>query len=147
MGANVALQIYIFLFSYTLSSWSTTSEWHKNEKGIITGCTISVILFVLAMNTLVKSVEVQCRGPLSKSGVRQPPIRAFTDDLTVTTSVLGSRWILKGLEELITWALMSFKPVKSRSLVLKKGKTIGKMRYHPSPRNQCRAWVRCLTAA
>jgi len=24
--------------------------------------------------------EVQCRGPLTKSGVRQPPIRAFMDD-------------------------------------------------------------------
>ena len=40
-----------------------TSEWHKLEKGIITGCTISVILFALAMNMLVKSAEVQCREP------------------------------------------------------------------------------------
>lgn len=52
------------------------------------------------------------------------------DDLTVTTtSVPGSRWILKGLEELITWARMSFKPVKSISLVLKKGKAINKYRF------------------
>jgi len=94
------------------------------ETSIITGCTISVIFFTLAMSMLVKSAEVQCRGPLTKSGVRQPPIRAFMDDLTVmTTFVPGSRWILKGLEEMITWARMSFKPMKSRSLVLKKGKT------------------------
>ena len=34
-----------------------TSEWHRLEKGIITGCTISVILFALAMNMLVKSAS------------------------------------------------------------------------------------------
>jgi len=82
---------------------------------------ISVILFTLAMNMLMKSAEVQCRDPLSKSGIQQPPIRAFMDDLTVTTaSVPGSRWILKGLDELMTWACMSFKPAKFRSLGLKK---------------------------
>ncbi|KAK0143143.1 hypothetical protein N1851_018727 [Merluccius polli] len=48
------------------------------------------------------------------------------DDLTITTSVPGSRWILQGLERLITWATMSFKPSKSRSMVLKKGKKSNK---------------------
>ena len=46
------------------------------------------------------------------------------DDLTVTTtSVMGGRWLLKGLERNITWARMYFKPAKSRSLVLKIGKS------------------------
>lgn len=85
---------YYANFSLRVSSGSTTSDWHKLEKGIITGCTISVILFSLTSNMLVKSAEVQCRGPLTKSGVRQPPIRAFMDDLMVTTtSVPGCRWI------------------------------------------------------
>lgn len=45
------------------------------------------------------------------------------DDLTVTaTSVPGYRWLLQGLQRFISWARMSFKPAKSRSLVLKKGK-------------------------
>lgn len=70
-----------------------------------------VTLFALAMNMIVKSAEVECRGPLTKSGVCQPPVRAFMDDLTVTTtSVPGSRWILQGLEKLITWARMTIKP-------------------------------------
>lgn len=43
--------------------------------------------------------------------------------MVTTTCVPGRRWILKGLKELITWACMSFKPLKSRFLVLKKGKT------------------------
>ncbi|KAJ8008617.1 hypothetical protein DPEC_G00106740 [Dallia pectoralis] len=113
---------YYDRFSLRVSAGPTTSDWHRLEKGIITGCKIS-----LAMNMLVKAAEVQCRGPLSKSGVRQPPIRAFMDDLMVTTlHVPGARWILKGLEEMTTWARMSFKPTKSRSLVLKKGKVTNK---------------------
>jgi hypothetical protein len=82
------------------------------------------------MNMPVKSTEVQCRGPLTKSGVSQPPLRTFMDDLTVATShVQGGRWILKGLEEMTTWACMYFKPAKSRSLVLKKGKVTNKFRF------------------
>ncbi|XP_061920230.1 uncharacterized protein LOC133660667 [Entelurus aequoreus] len=117
-------------FRLRVTSGSITSDWHRPEKGIITGCTISVVLFTLAMNMVVKSAEVQCRGPLSRSGVRQPPIRAYMDDLTITTtSVPGSRWILQGLERLIGWARMSFKPAKSRSMVLKKGKVVNKFQF------------------
>ncbi|XP_077083545.1 uncharacterized protein LOC143736754 isoform X1 [Siphateles boraxobius] len=117
-------------FSLRVSTGSVTSEWHRLEVGIITGCTISVILFALAMNMLVKSAEPECRGPKSRSGIRQPPIRAFMDDLTVTTeSVPGARWILRGLERLLGWARISFKPAKSRSLVLKKGRVVDKFRF------------------
>ena len=117
-------------FKFRATAGSVTSEWHRLEKGIITGCTISVSLFALAMNMLVKAAEKQCRGPLSKSGIRQPPIRAFMDDLTVTTaSVPGGRWILEGLENLISWARMTFKPAKSRALVIKKGKVVDKFRF------------------
>lgn len=117
-------------FSARVSSGQATSAWHRLEKGIITGCTISVSLFSLAMNMLVKSAEVECRGPKSRSGTRQPPIRAFMDDLTVmTTSVPGCRWLLQGLEQLITWARMSFKPAKSRSLVLRKGRVADQFRF------------------
>ena len=93
-----------------------TSDWHQLEVGIITGCTISLTLFALAMNMLVKAAAPECRGPLSKSGVRQPPIGAFMDDLTGTESVMA-------------WACMSFKPAKSSSLVRKKGKVTDKFRF------------------
>lgn len=53
------------------------------------------------------------------------------DDLTVTTeSVPGCRWILKGLEKMMVWARMSFKPAKSRSMVLRKGKVEDKFRFN-----------------
>ena len=116
--------------NFRLRACSSTvrAEWQTLEKGIITGCTMSAVLFSLTMNMLVKAAEVECRGPLSRSGVRQSPIRAYMDDLTVTTtSVIGGRWLLKGLERNMTWARMYFKPAKSRSLVLKKkGKVIEK---------------------
>ncbi|KAK0134264.1 Zinc finger BED domain-containing protein 4 [Merluccius polli] len=110
-------------------------QWWKKqvEIGIITGCTISVTLFSLAMNMLTKSAEPECRGPRTNSGQRQPPIRAFMDDLTVMTeSVPGCRWILKGLEKLVEWARMRFKPIKSRSMVVRKGKVEDKFRFHIS---------------
>lgn len=82
------------------------------------------------MKMVVKAAQAECRGPLSKSGTRQTPIRAFMDHLTVTTrSVPGGRWILKGLEKLIFWARMSFKPAKSRAMVLKKGKVTDKFNF------------------
>ncbi|KAJ3610372.1 hypothetical protein NHX12_022464 [Muraenolepis orangiensis] len=118
-------------FRMRVSSGAITSSWHKVEIGIITGCTISVTLFSLAMNMLTKSAEPECRGPRTNSGQRQPPIRAFMDDLTVMTeSVPGCRWILKGLEELVEWARMRFKPAKSRSMVLRKGKVVDKFRFN-----------------
>ncbi|XP_061925310.1 uncharacterized protein LOC133664585 [Entelurus aequoreus] len=122
---------YYSNFRMRVSSGPTTSSWHKVEIGIITGCTISVTLFSLAMNMLTKSAEPECRGPRTNSGQRQPPIRAFMDDLTVMTeSVPGCRWILKGLEKLVEWARMRFKPAKSRSMVLKKGKVEDKFRFN-----------------
>lgn len=82
------------------------------------------------MNMVAKAVEVECSGLLSKFGVRQPPIRARMDDLTVSSSsVLGSRWILQVLERLIKWARMISKPAKSRSLFLKKSKVIDKFHF------------------
>ncbi|KAJ3614940.1 hypothetical protein NHX12_018509 [Muraenolepis orangiensis] len=122
---------YYSNFRMRVSSGAITSSWHKVEIGIITGCTISVTLFSLAMNMLTKSAEPECRGPRTNSGQRQPPIRAFMDDLTVMTeSVPGCRWILKGLEELVEWARMRFKPAKSRSMVLRKGKVVDKFRFN-----------------
>ncbi|KAK0131593.1 hypothetical protein N1851_033695 [Merluccius polli] len=64
------------------------------------------------------------------------------DDLTVTTELVpGDRQILMGLERLMGWARMSFKPAKSRSLVLKKGRII----FNSSLKNTCEeleAWLK-----
>ena len=100
-----------------------TTSWLRLEKGIITGCTISVILFVMGMNLIIKAAERESRGPQTKSGIRLPSNRGFMDDMTVTTQThVQARWILTALDETATWARMTFKPRKSRSLVIKRGK-------------------------
>lgn len=53
---------YYSRLSLRVTSGTVSSTFHWLEKGIITGCTVSVILFALAMNMLVKSAEVEkCR--------------------------------------------------------------------------------------
>lgn len=124
------LQDYFDRFRMRFTVGSYTTAWQRLEVGIVTGCTISVILFAAAMNLVVKSAEKASRGPKMKSGVRQPPTRAFMDDMTVTAkSVVEGRWMLEDLEKLISWARMRFKPAKSRSLVLQKGKVQERSRF------------------
>lgn len=124
------LKDYFDRFQMRFTVGSYTTDWQRLEIGIATGCTISVILFAAAMNLLVKSVEKQSRGPTTKSGVKLPPTRAFMDDMTVTArSVIEGRWMLEDLDRAFTWARMSFKPAKSRSLVLKRGKVEDRFRF------------------
>ena len=69
------------------------------------------------------SVEKMSRGPFMSPGVRQPLIRAFIDDMAITTkTVVEGRWTLEELGEMMRWARMKFKPTKSRGLLLKSGK-------------------------
>lgn len=48
---------------------------------------------------------------ISQTGGAGPLIKTFIDEFTgAATSVPGCRWLFHGLERLITWARMSFKP-------------------------------------
>ena len=110
-----------FKMRFTVSDYTTS--WQRLEVGIVTGCTVSVIRSSAAINLMVKTAEKMSRGQITISGVRQPHTRAFIDDMTITAkSVPEGRWMLEDLERLITWSRMKFKPAKSRSLVMKKGK-------------------------
>ena len=94
------------------------------EKGIVTGCTVSVVLFVMGMNLLINAAIRETRGPKTESGIYLPSSRGFMDDLTLTTPThVQARWMLTALTDVASWARMKFKAVKSRSLIIKKGKT------------------------
>ena len=68
------------------------------------------------MNMILKSDEIQCRGPKADDGTKSHPCRAFMDGITVMTQFITStKWILKTLEETANWAHMFFKPEKSHS--------------------------------
>ena len=105
------------------------TSWLKMEKGIVTGCTISVVLFVMAMNLIIEGGKRETKVPLSSSNIRQPSSRGFMDDLTITaTTHIQDRWILTALEELTSWARMKFKPAKSRYMVIKSGRLTTRFR-------------------
>ena len=55
---------------------------------------VNVKLFSLAMDVLIQSAEPDCRGPRTASAQHQPPIRAFIDDLKVTTVSVPARLLL-----------------------------------------------------
>lgn len=99
-----------------------TTEWQQLEKGIITGCTISVILFALTMTMLVLSVKGETKGPKTESGQQQESCRLFMDDIASTTETLvQTRYLLDKLTDKLKWAGLTVKPEKCRSLVVIKG--------------------------
>ena len=98
-----------------------TTSWPKVEKGIVTGCTISPILF--GMDIVTRAAEKETRGPRMDSGIYQQPIRGFMYDLAVTTTThIQARWVLSALENSVSWARMKLKTKKSRCLVPRKGR-------------------------
>ena len=87
------------------------------------GCTISPILFVMALEVILKTAE-DSAGPANLGGIcHMPPLKAFMDD----TTIIGSnqeetRRMLERLDVLEAWCRMKFKPKKFRSLSVRKGK-------------------------
>lgn len=89
------LELRFFVGDYTTS-------WQRLEVGIVTGCTFSVILFSADMNLLVKTAEKISRGPWMRAVIRQSPVRAFMDDMTISTkTAIQARLTLKEIEELL----------------------------------------------
>ena len=66
-----------FKLRFTVEEFTT--NWQDLEIGIVTGCTISVIVFAAAANLLVNEAEKKSRGPVLKSGSKQPPTGVFMD--------------------------------------------------------------------
>ena len=99
-----------------------TTEWQTLEKGIITGCTLSVVLFTLSMTWLVLSAKKETKGPKTNSGQLQQNSRLFMDDLNTTTeTTVQTRHLLTKLKVVFDWAGLGFKPEKCRALVIIKG--------------------------
>lgn len=93
---------------YTVGKFTT--GWQQLEKGIVTICTISQILFVMGISLMATAIERETRGPRKKPETYQLPIRGFMDDLTVTTPIhVQTRWVISLPEEIVTWTRMKFK--------------------------------------
>ncbi|KAK3761935.1 hypothetical protein RRG08_065149 [Elysia crispata] len=82
-------------------------------------CTISPILFVISLEVIFKAAGSANLG----SGCYMPPLKAFMDDTTIIcTNNEETRRMLERLDVLMAWCRMKFKPKKSRSLSVRKGK-------------------------
>ncbi|XP_052224708.1 uncharacterized protein LOC127840340 [Dreissena polymorpha] len=107
------------------------TRWQKLEKGIVTGCTVSVVLFIMGMNLLINAAQRETRGPKTESGIYLPCSRGFMEDLTLTTTThVQARWMLTALTDVASWGRMKFKAAKSRSLVIKKGQTTERFKLY-----------------
>ena len=95
------------------------SDWQQFEIGIFTGCVISGILFVLAIN-LLKEFFV-CRVPRAIEYVNDdvpiPPLKMFMDDCNITCSLPADmQCILDIIQEFMLWSRFKLKSSKSRVL-------------------------------
>ncbi|GFN92196.1 reverse transcriptase [Plakobranchus ocellatus] len=98
-----------------------TINWINLEVGIAMGCTISPILFVMAMEVILKAAEGSAGPANLGGGCSMPPLKAFMDDTTIIKED-ETRWMLTRLDDLMSWCRMEFKPKKSRSLSIRRGK-------------------------
>ncbi|GFR79769.1 reverse transcriptase [Elysia marginata] len=103
--------------------FSNTTNWINIEVGIAIGCTISPILFVMAMEVILQAAEGSAGPANLGGGCSMPPLKAFMDDATIICSKEDeTRWMLARLDTLMAWSRMKLKPKKSRSLSIRKGK-------------------------
>ena len=116
------LKTYFNGFSMRFSTKEYTTKWIDLDVGIAMGCAISPILFVLAMEVILRAASSET-GRDNRPSCQPPPLKAFMDDTTVLSSnEEDTREILERLDEVVAAAGMLFKPKKSRSLSLRKGK-------------------------
>ena len=131
--AHVPEEIVTLIDSYykdvsiRFSAEEFITEWQQLEKGIVTGCTLSVILFSLTMTMLVLTVREETKGPKSASGQQQQNTRLFMDDVTTTTETLvQTSYLLDELAAKLDWGRLQVKPEKCRSLVIWEGEIVNK---------------------
>ena len=93
-----------------------STNWQKLNVGIMMGCVISPLIFVLVMEMLLHSTK----DTTNKKTV--PSMKAFMDDVISESKSHMEKLLLKRLQELFKRAVMKVKPSKSRSLSIIKGK-------------------------
>ncbi|GFO38855.1 reverse transcriptase [Plakobranchus ocellatus] len=106
---QVMLDDYSSGFRMRFSTNDQTTNWINLEVGIAMGCTISPVLFVMAMEVMLKAAEGSA-GPASLGGgCSMPPLKAFIYDTTVICSKENeTRRILTRLDVIMSWCRMEF---------------------------------------
>ena len=109
-----------------------STNWQKLNIGFIMGCVISPQLFVLVMEMILHSAEV------NTNEINGLSMRAFMDDVTLLgESRSHIEQLVTRLQELFTWAAMKIKSSKCRSLSIIKGNCLEKKVLRQWGRNAC----------
>ena len=123
--SNLVKKYYEGLWSRSVSS-TAPSSWHRHQRGIFQGCTISVTLFLISMNVILEYIkQVEVKAYETSTGINLPVTRAFLDDLNLmTTNVKDTQSLLTHSAIALKWARLSFNTGKSRSFVIIKGRAM-----------------------
>ena len=115
---------YSGIFSKSFSQ-EAPSSWHRHQRGIFAGCTLSIILFLAGMNIILEYSLVATTPPFHLNNILLPPMRAFMDDLNIMSStVCGAKTLLSRCTIALKWAGLTFRADKSRSIVIIKGRSM-----------------------
>ena len=122
---EIVIKYYWGLWGRSSAS-TASSDWFLYEVGIFAGCTLSVILFLLAFNIIIEYLKLGGITRFRLTGDFEiETFRAFMDDISILTpSVLETEKALRRTEDVLKWARMKLKAVKSRSLVISGGKPL-----------------------
>lgn len=119
------VECYYEKFKMRFTTKNFTTSWQELAVGIPMGCAISPLLFVMVMEMVIQSSQDCVRGVQAAENQILPPMRAFMDDITIISPKKAEvEASIARLHELIDRCAMRFKPSKSRSLSLCKGKAV-----------------------
>ncbi|GFO17264.1 reverse transcriptase [Plakobranchus ocellatus] len=83
---QVMLHDYLIGFRMRFSTNDYTTNWINLEVGFALGCTISPILFVMAMEVILKAADGRAGPANLGGGCSMPPLKGFMDDTTIICS-------------------------------------------------------------
>ena len=108
------------------SNWfceSATSAWHRHQRGIFEGCSLSIILFLAGMNIILECSMQASIPKFTTNNTTLPFFPAFRHDL-MTTKVSRAQTLLYQCITVLTWVGVEFRAEKSRSIVIVKGRSM-----------------------
>ncbi|XP_057310055.1 uncharacterized protein LOC130648052 [Hydractinia symbiolongicarpus] len=108
-------------------SFTASSSWHQHFRGIFIGCTLSIILFLAAINVIIEYVcaEEELKSCVPPGDSDHPPVKAFMDDIfLISSSVPQTQNLLDRCVTALHWAGIGFRPSKSRRIVIANGKVL-----------------------
>ena len=104
---------YKGIFSKSFSE-SATSAWHRHQRGIFAGFTLSIILFLAGINIILEYWMQTSVPKFTTNNTTLPLLRAFIDDLSLmTTKDFGAQTLLSRCTTALTWAGLEFRADKS----------------------------------